>query len=307
MSAFVWRKIGGSGRCPAPDRQVLEAFCRKWEYRNVNAVRQVLPVLRNRVVWNSPVNLLGCFDGETLAGFFVEGPGGLGLPLFSPDCDPRMTEIFAAFPERRNYPSLMGPRPAVLALEALRKERRTGIDYHLMSWPGLGSGKPAAAGTGGMPDVLGSDSGDQFAGFTIRKAEPRDAERLFPLQRDYELEEVVLDPVRFNPTLCLRHLRQILKTEYVLALYEDGVPVAKAGTNAGGLGYCQLGGVYTRPDRRNRGLSRLLIRRLQEDLGKRGKNLCLFVKKENLPAVKVYQNCGFRVEGDFRISYCQIF
>ena len=35
-------------------------------------------------------------------------------------------------------------------------------------------------------------------GLNVRKADPYDADLLFPMQKCYELEEVVISPVHFN-------------------------------------------------------------------------------------------------------------
>jgi predicted GNAT family acetyltransferase len=82
-----------------------------------------------------------------------------------------------------------------------------------------------------------------------------------------------------------------------------GVPVAKAGTNARGFTTDQIGGVFTRPDLRHRGAARAVMTALLEHVRRDRRQACLFVKKDNAPAIRLYLGLGFDVRGEYRISY----
>ena len=86
----------------------------------------------------------------------------------------------------------------------------------------------------------------------------------------------------------------------------NSLPVATCGANAEGLGWIQIGGVYTSPQYRSMGISGLLIRTLAGYAEQKGKNLTLFVKINNAPALRLYKNCGFTYYDDFKISYLEI-
>ena len=137
----------------------------------------------------------------------------------------------------------------------------------------------------------------------VRKAGPADAECLFKIQKDYELEEVVIDPNHFSDAQCLRLLQHTLREEMVYAVEMDGRPVAKAATNARGYGIDQIGGVYTVPALRGKGLARLAVATLLGEIFEEKQAACLFVKKRNTPAIALYHRLGFAVVSDYIISY----
>jgi hypothetical protein len=138
---------------------------------------------------------------------------------------------------------------------------------------------------------------------SVKTASPADTDMLFTLQRGYELEEVLLEDSIFDFHLCLQNLKSLLKRETVLVAYHKGIPVAKAGTNARGYGFSQVGGVYTLPEYRGKGISRYLMALLARREWDQGRSLALFVKKTNLPARSLYHRGGFKRMGDFRITY----
>ena len=130
-----------------------------------------------------------------------------------------------------------------------------------------------------------------------------DAALLFPLQRAYELEEVVIDPALFSDATCLKLLRQGLRNELVFHASRDGRPLAKAGTNARGYGVDQIGGVFTVASERGKGLARIVMAALLEAIFAEKPAACLFVKKANTPAIALYERLGFATVGGYVISY----
>jgi uncharacterized protein len=92
----------------------------------------------------------------------------------------------------------------------------------------------------------------------------------------------------------------------VFAAEEGGVIVAKAGTNARGFGVDQIGGVYTLPARRGRGLGYALMVALLAEIGAEGRMPALFVKPGNAPARALYRGLGFRDIGDYRADYFDV-
>lgn len=142
------------------------------------------------------------------------------------------------------------------------------------------------------------------AGWEIHKAGPGDRDLLFPLQAAYEKEEVVFSPEEFEPWACYHNLKNLLQREQIWYIQDENyVPRAKAGTNAVGYKWCQLGGIYTDLNFRRRGLAEILLSRILELLTFRGYGLSLFVKNQNGPALSLYEKLGFQVLEDFQISY----
>ena len=139
----------------------------------------------------------------------------------------------------------------------------------------------------------------------IRLGRLEDSDHLFPLQEAYEKEEVLFDPREFQPVVSRLGFWKALCRQEIVSLWEDGTPVAKAGTNALTARWAQLGGVYTKPERRGQGLQKLLLAFLLARLAAQGRGACLFVKKTNPGAAALYRSMGFEDSGEFTIVYGQ--
>ncbi|MDR2019792.1 MAG: GNAT family N-acetyltransferase, partial [Treponema sp.] len=79
--------------------------------------------------------------------------------------------------------------------------------------------------------------------------------------------------------------------------------VGKINTNAESFTCFQIGGVYVLPEYRGRGIATRMAASLSSRLLAQGKNISLFVKKQNPAARAVYKKIGFKVLKDYRICY----
>ncbi|MDR2588097.1 MAG: GNAT family N-acetyltransferase [Spirochaetales bacterium] len=147
---------------------------------------------------------------------------------------------------------------------------------------------------------------ENIAGLKVRRATAADLETLLPLQEAYEKEEILVRPDYFNPGKTRAELKVNLKNQLVYLADYSGKVIAKAGTNAQGFTYDQIGGVFTIPGFRGRKFARTLMHRLLGNIFENGKRACLFVKKSNLPAQRLYINLGFRIAESYRISYFKV-
>jgi len=226
----------------------------------------------------------GCVTGGLLC-----TSAGLLLPMLAPD--PAVgAELAAVMREFRPLVhSIMGIGRSVAAVEALMPIMpTTRIEYFLMT-VSRGDFKPPHPALEGRLDV--------------RLADVSDAESLFPLQKGYELEEVVIDPRHFNDAQCMKLLRRTLREELVFIAERDGLPVAKAATNARGFMVDQIGGVYTSPGERGGGLAKTVVSELLKRIFQEKEEACLFVKKRNRPAISLYERLGFAPVTEYVISY----
>jgi len=101
-------------------------------------------------------------------------------------------------------------------------------------------------------------------GLEIHEAALKDANRLFPLQAAYEIEEVIISPDHFHKKASFIMFKQALQRELVTVADMEGRAVAKAGTNAQGFNTVQIGGVYTVEEKRNKGIAFLAMSGLLE-------------------------------------------
>lgn len=128
-------------------------------------------------------------------------------------------------------------------------------------------------------------------------------DEIFPLQKSYELEEVVFSEKDFNEAASRLVLKKNLERKRVFALKKDGKIVSKLSVNARGKNCVQVGGVFTAPDFRKQGLAKTLLLRFCRRYAENGKKIVLFVKKSNLAALSLYKSCGFRKISDYKIVY----
>ncbi|MCL2792814.1 MAG: GNAT family N-acetyltransferase [Spirochaetaceae bacterium] len=137
----------------------------------------------------------------------------------------------------------------------------------------------------------------------FRLGTEKDLENLLPLQKNYEIEEVLPYPEMFNEVISRKHLSAILKNQTTVVAEKSGKIIAKANTNGEGFIYCQIGGVYTLPEYRNSGISTALVSYLIEKIFCRRMKVSLFVKTNNQAASKVYIKLGFDRVDEFQITY----
>lgn len=217
---------------------------------------------------------------------------GLFIPAHAPETSFTPAEIKKlldhVYRSYRKIYCLVGADEAVRQYEpVLREKIDTRISYHLMK---RDYRVPFPAYT-------------PSPGLGIHRLSLSDVQEVFRLEKAYQYEEVLVHPERFSPAAHMIHFRKQLSSQTILFAEIKGRPVAKAATNAVGLHYSQIGGVFTSPEYRGRGIARALMIDLLKDIRSRGRGSVLFVKKTNDPAVKLYRGLDFKIIGEYTISY----
>ncbi len=134
----------------------------------------------------------------------------------------------------------------------------------------------------------------------------KELRRVFPLEKAYQFEEVVVHPERFNPAAYMIHFKKVVKTQRILFATHNDLPISKAGTNAIGINYTQIGGVFTAPEHRGHGVARTLMHRLVEEIEASGRSSVLFVRTDNRSAIQLYRRLNFDIVGRYQISYTRL-
>ncbi len=187
--------------------------------------------------------------------------------------------------------SIMGSRADVDTLAGLFGARpRTTIDYELL-----------AIGAAAMPQSPMAHTN----GFSLYLPTQSDWKRILPLHVAYELEEVLPPGVQPNLVHSKATLLESLRNHTVLLAVHKDELVARVATNAHGFRGEQIGGVYTDPRFRSRGVAQWLMSELLARLRAEGRMASLFVKAENQIAIRLYKKLGFSFECEFRIHYFQ--
>ena len=183
--------------------------------------------------------------------------------------------------------TIMGEERSILHIErTVKRNRLFSVNYFLMKRV--------------VNDKIEDDPGKNLK---TKQATIFDITKLNPLQKGYEIEEVLLDPSKFNPVTARMLLKKTVKTEIVYYTEYKGYAIAKAGTNSQGINFDQIGGVYTIPEYRGKGISAYPLTTLINRISSRNKHASLFVRKNNKSAINLYLRTGFNFCGSYRISY----
>ncbi len=231
--------------------------------------------------------------GGQITGAVYFSPYGVLLPAYTP---PPEKKFFRQFLQRRKNKlyTIIGMEERVIHLELLIKAAPSDAqNYRLLT--AAGPLEPSGFSPGTALKLPGR--------LTVSRARPEDTDLLWPLQRAYLKEEVFRQNRRFSEEQGRKLFRLNLQNQIVYYASLDGRPAAKASTNARGMQWDQIGGVYTVPELRGRGLGTHVAARLLQAVQSEKKQACLFVKPDNTPALSLYRKMGFQDRGGFRISY----
>lgn len=135
-------------------------------------------------------------------------------------------------------------------------------------------------------------------GVAVRRATPADLDELARLYyRSDGFED--LTPIEVRRAMSGR-IRGTLRT---WVAETGGRLLAGASTSAEAPDAAMIGGVWTAPAARNRGLSTAVVAALSRELLGERRRTYLFYLTDNAPAARVYARCGFRVAGRWSVAY----
>lgn len=138
----------------------------------------------------------------------------------------------------------------------------------------------------------------------ILKGSTRQLLPLFPLQKTYERQEVLLNPDSQDTMETFRWLRSILTNEICFYARRGFRYVSKANTNARGFDHIQVGGVFTVPRFRNQGYALNTVAALcRFIIDEEHKIPSLFVRSGNENAIKLYKSLGFEIKDTTKTVY----
>ena len=128
----------------------------------------------------------------------------------------------------------------------------------------------------------------------LRAATEADFELLLPACAAAHEHEIGVDPLRRDPDgFRWRTRAQIVEGRSWLWA-EDGIILFKAEASAWTPHAVQLQQVWTDPQVRGRGYAGRALRDLCRLLLERAPRVCLFVRRENHPAIRLYESIGMR-------------
>lgn len=93
--------------------------------------------------------------------------------------------------------------------------------------------------------------------------------------------------------------RKRVLPDYEWHLRKNGKIISKANIHATSENYAQIGGVMTHPDHQGKGYAKQTVSVVCKYWIERGKDIILFVRNDNEPALKVYHAIGFQPIDDY--------
>jgi predicted GNAT family acetyltransferase len=134
----------------------------------------------------------------------------------------------------------------------------------------------------------------------LRTATLADLELLVPACAEAHREEIGIDPLRRDPEGFRWRTRAQIEEGRSWIWIEEGVIAFKAEASAWTPSAVQLQQVWVDPQARRRGYARRALRDLCRLLLEQVPAVCLFVRPENEPALRLYDSIGMTRELTYR-------
>jgi ribosomal protein S18 acetylase RimI-like enzyme len=134
----------------------------------------------------------------------------------------------------------------------------------------------------------------------LRAATERDFELLLPACAEAHKEEIGVDPLARDPDGFRWRTRSQIEEGRSWLWVEDGAIRFKAEASAWTPSAVQVQQVWVDPPERNKGYAQRGMRDLCRLLLRDVPAVCLFVRPENAPAIRVYEGIGMRRHGSYR-------
>jgi predicted GNAT family acetyltransferase len=152
-----------------------------------------------------------------------------------------------------------------------------------------------------IPDIKNKRSCP--ANLVLRTPSLAELDLITPLQAAYEMEEVIPAGSSFNPKASRLSTAKMIAGGKILAAEINGRFIGKIHVNAISFTRYQVGGVYVHPEFRALGIAGRMTAQFITALLGECRGITLFVKKNNVPARRLYTGLGFTGKGDYRITY----
>lgn len=134
---------------------------------------------------------------------------------------------------------------------------------------------------------------DHSAGETM-KATNADLDEIIKLGRAIEGEDM-------EKEITDRERKQVI-IDYEWILRKEGRLISKANIHGVSKNYIQIGGVMTHPDHRGRGYAKQTVSAVCKHWLDQEKEVILFSRNDNVPAMSVYKTLGFQPTDEYIIA-----
>lgn len=240
--------------------------------------------LSDALVAHGMGEFVGAFEGGALVGASWFRRGAICAASQTPRRAARPLAV--AMASRAVWGSVVGPEsPCGDIVAALRGSERFRVD-RVQKFMFVERGTPLGPGEP-----------------RLRRARPKDLEALVPLVHRYRIEDGLArrsDPV----TAWIRdHTAERISAGHVWVVEEQGTIVFTGAFNFLGPFGAGLGGIYTLPEARGRGLASRGTAEMCRIALAEGPVATLHVDPANTPAVRAYARAGLHAQGGYRLTF----
>jgi RimJ/RimL family protein N-acetyltransferase len=226
----------------------------------------------------------GAWDGARLEGAAFLRRGAISAAATTPRL--AAFALATALSARGPWTSVVGPEtPCGAIVDSFRTTEPFRVD-RVQTYMVVARGEPLGPGGAGL-----------------RPATPADLDAVVPLVAAYRVEDGLSNPGDDHAVWIRSHATERIRAGHLFVAEEAGRLVFTGAFNFAGRWGAGLGGIYTVPDRRGRGIAG----RATADLCRRALELgpcaTLHVDPRNAAAIHAYERAGLRRAGEFRLTF----
>jgi len=240
--------------------------------------------LADAFAYGGAAGFLGAFEGPRLVGAAFLRRGAVSAA--SRTSVTAAHALAAAVSARGPWSSVVGPEtPCGAIVDSLRTSAPFRVD-RVQAFMAISRG-----------DALGpGDVG-------LRAATVSDLARVAPLIAKYRVEDGLSAAGDDHTEWIRTHAMERIQAGHLFVVEERGRLVFTGAFNFAGRAGAGLGGIYTIPDARGRGLASRATADLCRIAFEKGPVVTLHVDPRNAAAIRAYENAGLRRAGEYRLTF----
>jgi len=226
----------------------------------------------------------GAWSGESLDGVAFQRRGAVSAASRTSDDAARALAV--ALSARDPWTSIVGPeRPCSFLVDAYRESQPFRVD-RVQTFMAVVRG-----------DALGpGESG-------VRRATAADLDALVPMIAAYRVEDGLSRRGDDHSAWIRTHTKERVESGNLFVLESGGRIVFTGAFNFAGRFGSGLGGIFTEPSERGKGLASRAVADMCRMALARGPVATLHVAQDNAAAIRAYEKAGFRIAGRYRLTF----
>jgi GNAT superfamily N-acetyltransferase len=226
----------------------------------------------------------GAWEGERLAGVAFLRRGAISAAAMTPQS--AAYALAATLSARGPWSSVVGPEtPCRAIVESMRTSTPFRVD-RVQAFMSVARG-----------DVLGP------GGAGMRCASVADLDAVVPLVARYRVEDGLSNAGEDHSAWIRSHTQERIHAGHLFVVEERGRIVFTGAFNFAGRAGAGLGGIYTVPDARGRGIAGRATADLCRIALETGPVATLHVDPRNAAAIRAYERAGLRRSGEYRLTF----